>query len=159
MIVPIYSPTNSVGLLSTHALYSICQTHLWHYQNQAQNGESHTSLSCLTRIFDFWALLQTMDALIQCCWKKPGCIHFLKNQQCGQSMQCLVSSYRKEGSVKSWRGKCNSLVLFLKLFLHLNNERTKGNDGNTQEYQIQILYILQGKKPGTPRNYALKQMT
>ena len=40
-----------------------------------------------------------------------------------------------------------------------NNERTKGNDGNTQEYQIQILYILQGKKPGTPRNYALKQMT
>ena len=99
-----------------------------------------------------------MDALIQCCWKKPGCIHFFKNQQCGQSTQRLVSSYKKKDSVKLWGGKCNSLVLFLKLLLHLNNGRTKGKDGNTQEeYQIHILYILQMKKPGTLRNYTLQQ--
>ena len=64
----------------------------------------------------------------------------------------------KKNSVKLWGGKCNSLVLFLKLLLHLNNGRTKGKDGNTQEeYQIHILYILQMKKPGTLRNYTLQQ--
>ena len=83
---------------------------------------------------------------------------FSKTNSVDKVRNVWLSSYRKKDSVKLWGGKCNSLVLFLKLLLHLNNGRTKGKDGNTQEeYQIQILYILQMKKPGTLRNYTLQQ--
>lgn len=85
------------------------------------------SPNCYTRIFYFSELSwQTKDALVQCCWKKSGCIHSFRCQQCRQNMKCLVSSYRKESSLKLWKGECNSLVQFLKLLLlHLNNGKSQ----------------------------------
>lgn len=78
-------------------------------------------------------------------------------------MKCLVSSYRKEVSLKLWKGDCNSLVIFLKLLLfHLNNGKSQILEilsyKGLATYWIQIPYILQMKKLETQRNYASEQM-